>query len=651
MADYNLNTNGQLARTVNAIPEVFVGATFDEIKASFINWLRGQEEFKDYDFKGSRINALTDFAAYGVLYMQEFSNAAIYESFLRTANQRASVVQAAQDNSYLPSSMSSAQTSLQLNVSHSKNPTSVLIPRGTKFLAYARESSADPYQFVIIEDVVSTKDVNNEYVAIVKLAQGRIVRTQLVFNRNIPIIIKDKNIDRNQVRVYVDGAQWDNWTQKSMVHAGSTSTIYYMRETVAGHTEIYFGEGEVSVSAAGGALEANYIGGLKPIENSTIVIEYIRTDGAVANGAREFTYADTLQYITVNKVTENYNNDPDYVGADGGGDPENIERIREMAVVKRETQMRCVTASDYDAFVSERFGSIVQAVSTFTDNEKPGYAFIPIKPKSGLYLTAVQREDIQNYLKAYNLAPITPSVISPNYLFIKHDIKVTYALNKLQESEQWLESQIINHIDDYYIKEVEVFNKSFAKSKMLSYIDNSDHSIVGSSAELTLIREIQNFFVSPEAGIKFNNVVADKSIKSSWFPFLPPNGNDSYNVRLVSTAGDADGKGKILIGPFIKDDIVENAHIKPYVGADFDRYTEGVRSIYYQVGQIDYHSDYTYWNISAIDVTSDRFEVQTIELYATPTEDNIFAKEGTLIVFENDLRPQYTNITLIPITN
>ncbi|MFP9170238.1 hypothetical protein ACLI2G_15820, partial [Enterococcus faecalis] len=165
----------------------------------------------------------------------------------------------------------------------------------------------------------------------------------------------------------------------------------------------------------------------------------ISTNGADANGAVGFSYADTLTNITVININENPNDDPDFVGADGGGDPEDIERIRELGTIKRETQQRCVTATDYDTFVSERFGSIIQAVQTFTDSTKPGYAFIAAKPKSGLYLTTVQREDIKNYLKDYNLAPITPSIISPNYLFIKTNLKVTYALNKLQESEQWLE--------------------------------------------------------------------------------------------------------------------------------------------------------------------------------------------------------------------
>src|SRR5699024_3190841 len=274
-------------------------------------------------------------------------------------------------------------------------------------------------------------------------------------------------------------------------------------------------------SVAGGVLEANYIGGLKPVQDSTIVIEYLRTSGADANGAVDFSYADSLTYITVDKITENYNNDKDYVGADGGGDPEDIERIRELAVVKREAQMRAVTGTDYDTFVSERFGSIVQAVQTFTDANKPGYAFISVKPKSGLYLTTVQREDIQNYLSEFNVSTITPSVISPDYLFLKHNIKVSYALNKLQESEQWLQAQIINQIDRYYIDEVEIFNRSFAKSKMLTYVDNTDHSILGSSATISMVREVLNFFKTPESGIKYYNQYGNRSVESSEFEFVP----------------------------------------------------------------------------------------------------------------------------------
>lgn len=657
----NTPVNYQLTRTANAIPEIFVGGTFAEIKQNLIEWLNGQNEFLDYDFEGSRLNVLCDLLAYNTLYIQQFGNAALYESFMRTANLRSSVVQAAQDNGYLPTSKSAAQTEIMLTCTDALNRNYITIPRGTRFLAYAKDTSVNPYNFVSTEDVIAIRDKNNQYFPRLKLAQGRIVRTEIIYDKLTPIIIYDKNIDRNQVKLYVDGAEWINWTRKSMVHAGSTSTIYYMRETIDGNTEFYFGEGEISVNAAEGALTANYIGGLKPTQNSTIVIEYISTNGADANGAVGFSYADTLTNITVININENPNDDPDFVGADGGGDPEDIERIRELGTIKRETQQRCVTATDYDTFVSERFGSIIQAVQTFTDSTKPGYAFIAAKPKSGLYLTTVQREDIKNYLKDYNLAPITPSIISPNYLFIKTNLKVTYALNKLQESEQWLEGQIIDKIDRYYTEDVEIFNSSFAKSKMLTYVDDADHSIIGSSATIQMVREVQNFYKTPEAGIKYNNQIKDRSMESNTFSFNsgrkvvnPDTGLEEdvlYDVRIVSTDRDSKGIGKVIIGPFASGDVTENENIQPYTGNDFNKLANSAgRDKYYVIGEINYPADTIYWNIAKINLTSEKFEVQTIELYSDPTDDVIFTRDGSLIVFENDLRPQYLTIDLEPIS-
>ena len=657
----NTPVNYQLTRTANAIPEIFVGGTFAEIKQNLIEWLNGQNEFLDYDFEGSRLNVLCDLLAYNTLYIQQFGNAAVYESFMRTANLRSSVVQAAQDNGYLPTSKSAAQTEIMLTCTDALNRNYITIPRGTRFLAYAKDTSVNPYNFVSTEDVIAIRDKNNQYFPRLKLAQGRIVRTEIVYDKLTPIIIYDKNIDRNQVKLYVDGAEWINWTRKSMVHAGSTSTIYYMRETIDGNTEFYFGEGEISVNTAEGALTANYIGGLKPTQNSTIVIEYISTNGADANGAVGFSYADTLTNITVININENPNDDPDFVGADGGGDPEDIERIRELGTIKRETQQRCVTATDYDTFVSERFGSIIQAVQTFTDSTKPGYAFIAAKPKSGLYLTTVQREDIKNYLKDYNLAPITPSIISPNYLFIKTNLKVTYALNKLQESEQWLEGQIIDKIDRYYTEDVEIFNSSFAKSKMLTYVDDADHSIIGSSATIQIVREVQNFYKTPEAGIKYNNQIKDRSMESNTFSFNsgrkvvnPDTGLEEdvlYDVRIVSTDRDSKGIGKVIIGPFASGDVTENENIQPYTDNDFNKLASSDgRDKYYVIGEINYPADMIYWNIAKINLTSDKFEVQTIELYSDPIDDVIFTRDGSLIVFENDLRPQYLTIDLEPIS-
>lgn len=82
---------------ITQIPDIFNAATFDEIKSALTDWMRNQEEFKDFDFNGAGINVLMDLLAYNTLYIQQFANAALYESFIRTAIKRSSVVQAAQD--------------------------------------------------------------------------------------------------------------------------------------------------------------------------------------------------------------------------------------------------------------------------------------------------------------------------------------------------------------------------------------------------------------------------------------------------------------------------------------------------------------------------------------------------------------------------
>ncbi|AWH14970.1 baseplate wedge subunit [Aeromonas phage 50AhydR13PP] len=616
------------------IPDIFKGATFDEIKSDLIDWLGNQDEFKDYDFTGSRLNVLTDLLAYCTLYIQQFSNSALFESFIRTAVLRSSVVQHAQDMGYMPDSRTASSTTLLLKATNPLNPTSIRIPRGTKFVGTVERT--DNYPFVTLDDVTIIRGQNNTYESLVNVYQGRIVRTELKFDGISQILIRDPNIDRSKVRVWVDGSPWVDWTNNSMVDISGVSNVFYMRETIDQTTEIFFGEGEASTEIAGGALVANYIGGLKPNIGSTIVIEYLSTRGEPANGSRDFAYTDTLQNIVITDLIENPTDDADYVGTQGGGDPEDIERIRELAPVMRESQRRCVTATDYESFVSHKFGSIVQAVQCFTDSEKRGYAFIAIKPKQGLRLTTVQKEDIENYLSQYNLAPITPAVIDPNYMYIKSKIKVTYNLSELYNSEEWLRGQIIDSIDRYYTDEVEIFNKNFSKSKMLTRVDSSDDSIIGSSAEISLVREADNFFKTPMAGISFQNAISKGSVNSSTINFTK--NNVTYEVNYVSTSQ----TDKILIGPFANGDIPTSE----YSGNDFTKTTVGGRNKYYEVGTVDYSLSAINFDLGILPVPAESFAGAYIEIEALPVDDTIFAKDGTLIVFENDLRQQYTAITL-----
>ena len=112
---------------------------------------------------------------------------------------------------------------------------------------------------------------------------------------------------------------------------------------------------------------------------------------------------------------------------------------------------------------------------------------------------------------------------------------------------------------------------------MLAYIDSSYQAILGSSAEIEMVREIQNFFQTPMSGIKFNNQVIDRSVKSNDIEFIRDD-KDLYNIKLKSTASD-EGVGKIVIGPFMVGDVT-NASAVLYTKTDFDKEVYEDRNFY-----------------------------------------------------------------------
>ena len=58
---------------------------FDTIKNSLKDFLRGQDEFKDFDFEGSGMNYLLDLLSYNTHYQSFYTNMVANEMFLDTA--------------------------------------------------------------------------------------------------------------------------------------------------------------------------------------------------------------------------------------------------------------------------------------------------------------------------------------------------------------------------------------------------------------------------------------------------------------------------------------------------------------------------------------------------------------------------------------
>lgn len=614
-------------------------ASFDSIKQDLINFFKSQAEFKDYDFTASRLNVLCDGLAYATLYQQQYANAAKFESHMRTAATRSSVVQHAQDMGYDPSSIRASQMDVRIEGIHSLNPPVVEIPSGTRFVA--KVPGDVPYDFVNWDKVQMLRGTDNKYSARVKLVQGVIGQYEVLYRDGASIIIRDKDFDRDYIRVFVNEAEWTNWSKKSIVNTTGGSTVYYVRETVDGSTEVYFGEGTAQeYTEEGGAYNPSYIGGLKPIDGQRIRIEFLKTSGVEANGSTNVAFADSISGFDITTLEENPDNDADYTGSQGGGEPEDINRIRSLAPIFRESQRRCVTKLDYETFVSQRFANFVQAIQCYGDSSKPGYAFIAIKPKNGLSLTTTQKEDIEEYLREFNIVTITPKVVDPDYLYVDHRLTVNYRIGSLPEGTDYLKSQIVQAISNYYDTEVEIFNQSFHVSRMLKYVDESHISVLGSKCDIFLIRELINFYKTPMAGVSFMNPIAAKSAYSSEIKYIPGN----YDVFIKSTAGTDNGySGKLLLGPFPNGVITSKP---PYAGTDFDKVVVGSRNRYYEIGTIIYETGRMDYDFGELGKPESSYDAAKITIHSTPKRTSIYVNNGSLCVYEYNLRPQYTTINL-----
>lgn len=619
----------------------FTEVEFEATKTKLIEFLKSKPEFQDYDFTGSRLNILIDVLAYATIYMGAYANFAFFESFLEKAQLRENIVTAAQSNGYIPSSKRASTIEVTVTLTFTGGgpaPSFVTIPRGFSFSG----SGNSTYPFIVTTDV-EVIGSSGVYTTALTIAQGKLLKNQYTWANGSRIFIKDQNIDRRYNVIKVNGTEWIKAENAARVDA--TSQVYYLRETVEGWTEIYFGAGEFETIEDQIDL-SSYVGGLKPSVGDIITVEYLVTKGSEANFISDIKVTDDITNYEIEVTVA-----ADEVSA-GGGDKEDKERIRLVASKMNQVQNRCVVADDYDAKILEAFGSTVEAVRTWYDEDKPKSAFIAIKPVDSLQLTNSQADTIKAYLKKYNVGPITPRIVTPAYVFINHTIEVDYDINKLSISESQLKQKIITAMDEYYTSNVKSFSDSFHVSKLLPYIDDVDTSILGSSDVIGIVKEynVPKFFdLNTDIWMGDTNLPL-RAISTSAFTFNEINNNTivrTFNLHLETT-----DSGFVVIGPF---PVASEAYIgELYNVNDFDGYNSSPTGNWYKIGTVDYTAG-TFILDDFDDISINRFTEEsivddTIKFKSSIDQFDIYTQEGELIIFEPDLRPEYINITFNPIT-
>ena len=89
---------------------------FFQIKENLKLFLQQKDEFQDYDFEGSALSNLLDVLAHNTHYHALISNFTLNEAYLTTAQLRNSVVSLAESLGYIPSSVTSPQSTVGVTI-------------------------------------------------------------------------------------------------------------------------------------------------------------------------------------------------------------------------------------------------------------------------------------------------------------------------------------------------------------------------------------------------------------------------------------------------------------------------------------------------------------------------------------------------------
>lgn len=521
---------------------------FDEIKSELKTFLRGQDQFKDYDFEGSSMSILLDILAYNTHYNALYDNMTLNEMFLDSASKRNSVVSRATELGYVPRSASCAKATGTVNITMpTLGPAVLSIPA---FSTFSTSIDGKSYTFYNTETVSGNGPATSYSIPNVTLREGTPLSFHYEATNGSRYIIPNANVDLNTLQVQIqDNSTSTNYVTylpaTTLVDVFSDSKVYWVREIDDGLYELTFGDGVL---------------GAKLDNGNVIHINYFVSSLDAPNGARMFNYTGPSlgggAVVTVTTTSV----------ASGGAEPESISSIKHVAPMYRAAQNRAVIPNDYAALI---YNALPEAKSINVwggeDNIPPVYGktFICVKPKEASKLTEQQKSDIVNtLLSSKNVVSIIPEIVDPEYINIALDVTVYYNERATTLGSSQIESLVRDTILYYDENELQQFDGVFRYSRLSRLVDTTEKSIVSNITRVMIRREIPpKYNVNAEYTINLINPIyttgtplSRASIVSTGFfipgtdtiHFIQDDGMGSIQLYYQGTSG-----LKVIVNPKI----------------------------------------------------------------------------------------------------
>lgn len=465
---------------------------FNNIEASLKNYLRAQDRFKDYDFEGSNLSTLVNLLAYNTYQNAFVSNMVSSEMFLDTAQLRSSIVSRAKELGYTPRSQRSASAVVDIKVTPTGTPGSVVIPRGALF-----NSTVGSRSFTFITDRAYTVlPINGVYEAKnVEIFEGFPV-TELFTPSGAErerYVISNARIDTRSLVVLVDGVEYKN--ASSILDLTSTSQVFFLQLNHQNKYELVFG--------------ANIVG-IEPVQSQQIVIRYDVSSGSDANGARVFRSSGTLQGHTDIQVTT-------VSAASGGAPAETTESIRRNAPLVYQTRNRAVTRDDYKVLLRQEFPEI-QAINVYGGEtvtpQQYGRVFISVDVQNALGVSDTQKAAFYRYIKSKCPVTVEPVFVDPTFMFLRLRTRVYFDYVNFNASEDDIASAVVVATEQFNETELADFDRTFLYSQFVNVIDQAHPAVLSNDTQVDMVLALDTGVLSNAVQrLTFNNEIATENVQ------------------------------------------------------------------------------------------------------------------------------------------
>lgn len=576
---------------------------FDSNKESLKQFLKSQDQFKDYDFDASNMSVMLDVLSYNTYLNSFYLNMIGNEMFLDSARLRDSVVSHAKELNYLPRSFSSAIAKIGLTiVSTDTSKKSILIPRGTPFLSRVGD---DTFTFTTDDNVVLSSANGVFSIPSIDVYEGSFLNESYAVNYSNPMVYKinNKTVDISSIGVTViedNGATRLEYRRAtSLFDLDDTSRVFFVQPSSSETYEIVFGDGVI---------------GRKPKNNSIVLIEYRICSGELPNGAKKFIASGRIDgeaNIVVSTVAS----------ATGGAVAESLDSIKYNAPRAFTTQERAVTAEDYENLLKTNYPEINAATAFGGEDAVPpqyGKVFVSVDLKDVDGLPLIKKNEYSKFLRSRSSVAIEPIFVSPDYTYLRVGSNVKYNINTTGFNPEDIRTLVISSILNYASTRLNNFNRTLRYSRMIKEIDDTDASIISNETKIDLIKYVQPVLNSSQnINIDFKTPLINAA----------PGAEDEHPISDYRTIASSKFTYNGQISCIIEDDGNGILRIVSPVGTNYRKIID--------VGTVNYDTGIV--NINSFNISD--YDGPFLKVYATPRAYDISSAQNVIL---NILEPDIT---------